>query len=248
MTALFVWDLKPSYLFRFQNQTPWFLSEVEWQRGFKALVASRLLRLAKVICLGTRANTRLLCVYFQFWPDLKSLSRSKIKLLDFQKCSLLSASTVDLVECSCILKILPSKFCVTAAVLTSSCFFSVPRLAKNQLGWIRDVGELSGSVADCLSALNDIWAILFLCTFLCFNVTVLVLNYVMDQAGIRVFLFREEDFTKSMYPTPNGSSNAQPCQHLDQKKVNLVCDMMRVAMERIDPEKWAFAYGEGTTR
>lgn len=35
-------------------------------------------------------------------------------------------------------------------------FFSVPHLAKNQLGWIRDVGELSGSVADCVSVLNDI--------------------------------------------------------------------------------------------
>lgn len=63
---------------------------------------------------------------------------------------------MDLVECSCILKILPSKFFVTTAALTSSRFFSVPHLAKNQLGWIRDVRELSGSVADCLSALNDI--------------------------------------------------------------------------------------------
>ncbi|KAI6058316.1 Elongator complex protein 1 [Aix galericulata] len=52
---------------------------------------------------------------------------------------------------------------------------------------------------------------------------------------------KEEDFTKSMYPTPNGSSNAQPRQHLDQKKVNLVCDMMRVAMERIDPEKYCLS-------
>uniref|UniRef100_A0A8B9TK49 Elongator complex protein 1 n=1 Tax=Anas platyrhynchos TaxID=8839 RepID=A0A8B9TK49_ANAPL len=52
---------------------------------------------------------------------------------------------------------------------------------------------------------------------------------------------KEEDFTKSMYPTPNGSSNAQPRQHLNQKKVNLVCDMMRVAMERIDPEKYCLS-------
>lgn len=77
----------------------------------------------------------------------------------------------------------------------------------------------------------------FLRTFLCFNVTVFVLNFVMDQARIHVFLFRDEDFTKSMYPSLNGSSNAQPHRRLDQKKVNLVCDMMRVAMERIDPEK-----------
>uniref|UniRef100_A0A8B9S867 Elongator complex protein 1 n=1 Tax=Apteryx owenii TaxID=8824 RepID=A0A8B9S867_APTOW len=33
---------------------------------------------------------------------------------------------------------------------------------------------------------------------------------------------KEEDFTKSMYPSLNGSSNAQPQQHPDQKKVNLV--------------------------
>ncbi|XP_032061970.1 elongator complex protein 1 [Aythya fuligula] len=52
---------------------------------------------------------------------------------------------------------------------------------------------------------------------------------------------KEEDFTKSMYLTPNGSSNAQPRQHLDQKKVNLICDMMRVAMERIDPEKYCLS-------
>ncbi|NXE54820.1 ELP1 protein, partial [Casuarius casuarius] len=52
---------------------------------------------------------------------------------------------------------------------------------------------------------------------------------------------KEEDFTKSMYPPLNGSSNAQPQQHPDQKKVNLVCDVMRVAMERIDPQKYCLS-------
>ncbi|NXG73414.1 ELP1 protein, partial [Baryphthengus martii] len=52
---------------------------------------------------------------------------------------------------------------------------------------------------------------------------------------------KEEDFTKSMYPSLNGSSNAQPCQHLDQKKVNLVCDVMRAAMEHIDPQKYCLS-------
>uniref|UniRef100_A0A8B9PM09 Elongator complex protein 1 n=1 Tax=Apteryx owenii TaxID=8824 RepID=A0A8B9PM09_APTOW len=52
---------------------------------------------------------------------------------------------------------------------------------------------------------------------------------------------KEEDFTKSMYPSLNGSSNAQPQQHPDQKKVNLVCDVMRVAMERIDPQKYCLS-------
>uniref|UniRef100_A0A8C3Y2M2 Elongator complex protein 1 n=1 Tax=Catharus ustulatus TaxID=91951 RepID=A0A8C3Y2M2_CATUS len=33
---------------------------------------------------------------------------------------------------------------------------------------------------------------------------------------------KEEDFTKSMYPSLNGSSNSQPHQHPDQKKVNLI--------------------------
>ncbi|XP_068032591.1 elongator complex protein 1 [Anomalospiza imberbis] len=52
---------------------------------------------------------------------------------------------------------------------------------------------------------------------------------------------KEEDFTKSMYPSLNGSSNSQPCQHPDQKKVNLICDVMRVAMERIDPQKYCLS-------
>ncbi|XP_062455173.1 elongator complex protein 1 isoform X2 [Rhea pennata] len=52
---------------------------------------------------------------------------------------------------------------------------------------------------------------------------------------------KEEDFTKSMYPSLNGSSNAQPQQHPDQKKVNVVCDVMRNAMERIDPQKYCLS-------
>ncbi|XP_072716665.1 elongator complex protein 1 isoform X2 [Ciconia boyciana] len=52
---------------------------------------------------------------------------------------------------------------------------------------------------------------------------------------------KEEDFTKNMYPSLNGSSNAQPHQHPDQKKVNLVCDVMRVAMEHIDPQKYCLS-------
>ncbi|XP_074936110.1 elongator complex protein 1 isoform X2 [Phalacrocorax aristotelis] len=52
---------------------------------------------------------------------------------------------------------------------------------------------------------------------------------------------KEEDFTRSMYPSLNGSSNAQPRQHPDQKKVNLICDVMRGAMEHIDPQKYCLS-------
>ncbi|NWY91467.1 ELP1 protein, partial [Loxia curvirostra] len=52
---------------------------------------------------------------------------------------------------------------------------------------------------------------------------------------------KDEDFTKSMYPSLNGSSNSQPRQHPDQKKVNLICDVMRVAMEHIDPQKYCLS-------
>ncbi|NWS77861.1 ELP1 protein, partial [Crotophaga sulcirostris] len=52
---------------------------------------------------------------------------------------------------------------------------------------------------------------------------------------------KEEDFTKTMYPSLNGSSNAQPRHHPDQKKVNLICDVMRVAMEHIDPQKYCLS-------
>ncbi|XP_061198696.1 elongator complex protein 1 isoform X1 [Neopsephotus bourkii] len=52
---------------------------------------------------------------------------------------------------------------------------------------------------------------------------------------------KEEDFTKTMYPSLNGSSKAQSHQHPDQKKVNLICDAMRVAMENIDPQKYCLS-------
>ncbi|XP_030823995.1 elongator complex protein 1 [Camarhynchus parvulus] len=52
---------------------------------------------------------------------------------------------------------------------------------------------------------------------------------------------KDEDFTKSMYPSLNGSSNSQPHQHPDQKKVNLICDVMRVAMEHVDPQKYCLS-------
>ncbi|XP_030327212.1 elongator complex protein 1 isoform X5 [Strigops habroptila] len=52
---------------------------------------------------------------------------------------------------------------------------------------------------------------------------------------------KEEDFTKTMYPSLNGSSKAQPHQHPDQKKVNIICDVMRVAMENIDPQKYCLS-------
>ncbi|XP_017590846.1 PREDICTED: elongator complex protein 1 isoform X2 [Corvus brachyrhynchos] len=52
---------------------------------------------------------------------------------------------------------------------------------------------------------------------------------------------KEEDFTKSMYPSLNGSSSTHPRQHPDQKKVNLICDVMRDAMEHIDPQKYCLS-------
>ncbi|NWV00667.1 ELP1 protein, partial [Upupa epops] len=52
---------------------------------------------------------------------------------------------------------------------------------------------------------------------------------------------KEEDFTKTMYPCMNVSSNAQPLQHPDKKKVNVICDVMRIAMEHIDPQKYCLS-------
>lgn len=69
------------------------------------------------------------------------------------------------------------------------------------------------------------------------SLTLLTLSWAMYSYSHYLFLSREEDFTKSMYPSLNGSSNSQPRQHPDQKKVNLICDVMRVAMEHIDPQK-----------
>ncbi|NXU55125.1 ELP1 protein, partial [Turnix velox] len=60
---------------------------------------------------------------------------------------------------------------------------------------------------------------------------------------INLFLteLRDEDFTKSMYPSLSSSDNVQPHQHPGQKKVNIICDAMRVAMEHIDPQKYCLS-------
>ncbi|RLW00037.1 hypothetical protein DV515_00009225 [Chloebia gouldiae] len=63
----------------------------------------------------------------------------------------------------------------------------------------------------------------------------------VNYINLFVTELKEEDFTKSMYPSLNGSSNSQPPQHPDQKKVNLICDVMRVAMEHIDPQKYCLS-------
>ncbi|XP_044876720.1 elongator complex protein 1 isoform X2 [Mauremys mutica] len=51
---------------------------------------------------------------------------------------------------------------------------------------------------------------------------------------------KEEDFTKTMYPSPV-SSNVQLQQCPDQKKVDLICDAMRAAMENINPQKYCLS-------
>uniref|UniRef100_A0A8C8RGH4 Elongator complex protein 1 n=1 Tax=Pelusios castaneus TaxID=367368 RepID=A0A8C8RGH4_9SAUR len=51
---------------------------------------------------------------------------------------------------------------------------------------------------------------------------------------------KEEDFTKTMYPSPV-SSNIQPQQCPDVKKVDLICDAMRAAMEKISPQKYCLS-------
>ncbi|XP_043403572.1 elongator complex protein 1 isoform X3 [Chelonia mydas] len=59
-------------------------------------------------------------------------------------------------------------------------------------------------------------------------------------AQIRKWLDREEDFTKTMYPSPV-LSNVQLQQCPDQKKVDLICDAMRAAMENINPQKYCLS-------
>uniref|UniRef100_A0A8D0GXX1 Uncharacterized protein n=1 Tax=Sphenodon punctatus TaxID=8508 RepID=A0A8D0GXX1_SPHPU len=56
---------------------------------------------------------------------------------------------------------------------------------------------------------------------------------------INLFLteLREEDFTKTMYPLPV-PSGAQVLECPDCKKVDLICDAMRAAMENINPHKY----------
>uniref|UniRef100_A0A8C3T8H8 Elongator complex protein 1 n=1 Tax=Chelydra serpentina TaxID=8475 RepID=A0A8C3T8H8_CHESE len=51
---------------------------------------------------------------------------------------------------------------------------------------------------------------------------------------------KEEDFTKTMYPSPI-SSSVQLQQCSGQKKVDLICDAMRAAMENIDPQKYCLS-------
>ncbi|XP_025054852.1 elongator complex protein 1 isoform X1 [Alligator sinensis] len=51
---------------------------------------------------------------------------------------------------------------------------------------------------------------------------------------------KDEDFTKTMYPSPVGSI-VQPVLCPTQKKVDLVCDAMRAAMEKINPHKYCLS-------
>ncbi|XP_029775496.1 elongator complex protein 1 [Suricata suricatta] len=51
---------------------------------------------------------------------------------------------------------------------------------------------------------------------------------------------REEDVTKTMYPPPV-TSTAQPSKDPDGKKVDLICDALRAAMENINPHKYCLS-------
>lgn len=59
---------------------------------------------------------------------------------------------------------------------------------------------------------------------------------------IRLLLaFREEDTTSSMYPRPDGSSvQTQPVA--GPKKVDVVCDALRITMETLDQNKSVLHY------
>lgn len=49
-------------------------------------------------------------------------------------------------------------------------------------------------------------------------------------------MLREEDTTSSMYPRPDGATvQTQPVAA--PKKVDVVCDALRIAMETLDPNK-----------
>lgn len=50
-------------------------------------------------------------------------------------------------------------------------------------------------------------------------------------------VLREEDVTKTMYPPPS-TPTVQPSSDPDGKKVDLICDAMRAAMENINPHKY----------
>lgn len=54
---------------------------------------------------------------------------------------------------------------------------------------------------------------------------------------MRLFLvFREEDTTSSMYPRPDGGT-VQTAEVAGPKKVDVVCDALRVTMETLDQNK-----------
>lgn len=50
-------------------------------------------------------------------------------------------------------------------------------------------------------------------------------------------VLREEDVTKTMYPPPAPSSG-QLSRDLGGKKLDLICDALRAAMESINPHKY----------
>ncbi|KAF3821189.1 hypothetical protein GH733_011342, partial [Mirounga leonina] len=53
---------------------------------------------------------------------------------------------------------------------------------------------------------------------------------------------KEEDVTKTMYPPPvTSTSTVQPSKDPDGKKVDLVCDALRAAMESINPHKYCLS-------
>ncbi|KAJ6653507.1 hypothetical protein lerEdw1_009179 [Lerista edwardsae] len=59
---------------------------------------------------------------------------------------------------------------------------------------------------------------------------------------INLFLteLKEEDFTKTMYPPPD-ASNAPELHSSDSKKVDLICDAMRTAMENFNAPKYCLS-------
>lgn len=50
-------------------------------------------------------------------------------------------------------------------------------------------------------------------------------------------VFREEDVTKTMYPPPVTSAVQLP-RDPEGRKVDLICDAMRAAMENLNPHKY----------
>lgn len=59
----------------------------------------------------------------------------------------------------------------------------------------------------------------------------------LELVEIRLLLvFREEDTTSSMYPRPDGST-VQTQPGAGPKKVDVVCDALRITMETLDQNK-----------